>query len=215
MNLTRAISSSFAALVLTIGRADGQTARPVVIYLHGRIVEEQGPTAVSQEFGPYLYQAILDSLRAGGFEVVSEVRPRNTDPDQFAARVAIQVDSLLKAGVGPTRIAVIGFSKGGGIAIRAAARIGRPELTFVFMAACGSGDGPALPVAGRMLSVIEASDSLGRSCATLFSKATPGSIKAEREIKTGLRHGAFYQPRSVWLEPVRAWIRRDPLPTAK
>jgi len=180
---------------------------PVVIYLHGRIIEEQGPAAVSPEFGPYRYHAILDSLRAGGFEVLSDLRPRGADPAQHAERVAGQVDSLIGAGVAPARIAVVGFSKGGGIAILASARLRRPDVTFVMLAACAEG-GTEPRIAGRVLSVFEESDPLGRSCRALFANGLPGTVSAERRIATGLQHGAFYQPRQEWLEPVRAWIRR-------
>jgi hypothetical protein len=185
-------------------------ASPVVIYLHGRIIEDQGPAAVSPEFGAYEYHAILDSLRAAGLVVLGEVRPRGTDMDRYAERVAAQVDSLLGAGVPPAGVAVIGFSKGGGIAMRASARLRRTDLTFVFLASCGGGD-PGLVVAGRILSVYEESDSLGRSCGPLFARARRGSVHSERQIRTGKGHGAFYRPRPEWLAPVRAWIRRVPL----
>jgi hypothetical protein len=184
-----------------------QSDQPVVIYLHGRIVEEQGPNAVSTEFGPYLYNAILDSLRSSGYQVWADLRPSGTDPDQYAERVANQLDSLIHAGVAPHRISVIGFSKGGGIAIRASARLGRRDVGFVFLAACSNA--PAMSqVVGRILSVFEASDSLGRSCRPLFDAAKPGTIHEEVRIETGLRHGAFYQPRAAWLQPVRAWIEK-------
>jgi hypothetical protein len=182
----------------------------VVIYLHGRIIEEQGPDAVSPEFGAYEYRAILDSLRAGGFVVLSEVRPPGTDLDRYAERVAAQVDSLLRAGVPPARIAVVGFSKGGGIAIRTSARLRRTDLTFVFLASCGEGN-PGVVVAGRLLSVYEESDPLGRSCAPLFAGGRRGSIYSEHQTRTGLKHGAFYRPLREWLAPVRAWIGRVPL----
>ena len=195
------------ALALAPAHAAGQSqAAPVVIYLHGRVVEDQGPAAVSPEFGPYGYYAILDSLHASGFQVLSDLRPPGTDMAQYAARVAAQVDSLIQAGVPPARIAVVGFSKGGGIAIQTAARLQRPDIVFVFLAACSKG-ATTLRVAGRLLSVVEESDSLGRSCASLFARALPGSVHAELRIQTGLKHGAFYQPRQAWLAPVRAWIR--------
>ncbi len=200
------------SLMMVIGstRASAQSpaAAPIVIYLHGRIIEEQGPTAVSPEFGAYRYHAILDSLRAGGFLVLADVRPKGTDATQYAERVAGQVDSLLQAGISPARIAVVGFSKGGGIAILAAAQLRRTDVTFVFLAACTEGNADRV-IAGRVLSVFEESDRLGRSCEALVARALPGTVSAERQISTELKHGAFYQPRPEWLEPVRAWIRRS------
>jgi dienelactone hydrolase len=184
-----------------------RAARPVVIYLHGRIVEVQGPRALSPEFGEYAWQAIVDSLRASDFTVIADLRPASTDPDEYAARVASQVDSILKTGVAPSRLAVVGFSKGAGIAIRASARLRRTDLTFVFMGACPPDQPYTSVVAGRVLSVYEASDSLGQSCEKLLSAALPGSRHDERRIDTGRKHGAFYQPRLEWITPVREWIR--------
>ncbi|MGE0441689.1 MAG: alpha/beta hydrolase [Gemmatimonadales bacterium] len=181
--------------------------RPVAIYLHGRIIEDEGPVAVSPVYGRYDFPAVVDSLRASGFDVIAELRQPGTDIDTFAAHVAAQVDSLLAAGHSPNAVAVVGFSKGGGIAIRAAHRLRRTDLTFVILAACGDGTAPdGVHVAGQILSVIEASDEIGRSCAAAFGEALPGTRTAEVTIHTGLRHGAFYQPRPEWLGPVRDWI---------
>jgi len=190
----------------------GQTQhRPVVIYVHGRIIEDQGPSAVSPDFGPYRFYAIVDSLRASGYDVIAEQRPPNTDGNRFALHVALQVDSILAAGVPPSRVAVVGFSKGGGIAIRASARLGRGDITFVWMGACSPGGAPDLQPAGRILSIFEASDEIGQSCATLLQRASSGSVTAERKIDTGRRHGAFFTPRAEWLTLVRQWIDRRPL----
>jgi dienelactone hydrolase len=194
-------------ILLSVGSTTGAQppAAPVVIYLHGRIIEEQGPDAVSPEFGAYGYHAILDSLRAGGLQVVSDLRPRGADMDEFAARVVLQIDSLLKAGVAPALIAVVGFSKGGGIAMLASARLRRTDITFVFLASCGEANA-GFDLRGRLLSIYEESDPLGRSCSAVFARTPKGSVHSERRIATGLKHGAFYQPRSEWLEPVRAWV---------
>lgn len=200
-----------AVLMLLVGgSAIGaqSPAAPVVIYLHGRIIEDQGPAAVSPEFGAYGYHAILDSLRASGFQVLSDLRPRGAGMDESAARVARQVDSLLKAGVTPARIAIVGFSKGGGIAMLASARLRRSDITFVFMASCGEANAE-LDLRGRLLSIYEESDPLGRSCSAVFARTPKESVHAEHQIATGLKHGAFYEARPEWLEPVRAWIRRN------
>ncbi|MFN0179248.1 MAG: hypothetical protein ACKVZ0_10650 [Gemmatimonadales bacterium] len=197
-----------AALAACPVPALAQPARsgPVVVYLHGRIIEEQGPDAVSPEFGRYAYHAILDSLRSTGATVLAEVRPKGTDPEQYAAKVAGQVDSLVKAGVPPERITVVGFSKGGGIAMLASARLARTDVRFVFLAICSGDGGANLRVAGRILSVFERSDPVGQSCRSLLERALPGSVHDEHPIETGLKHGAFYRPIPEWLGPVRAWI---------
>lgn len=196
-----------AALVVVICASPAPA--PTVIFLHGRIVEEGGERPTSPEFGVYEYQAILGRLRAAGFTVLSERRPQGTDIDQYARHIVDQVNGLIAAGTPPASITVAGFSKGGGIAIVSSSLLGNPSVNFVFMAACGdwASDRPDFHVTGRMLSLYEASDDLGRSCAPLFSREGRGSVHDERELNLGLRHGTFFQPRPEWIDPLIDWIR--------
>jgi hypothetical protein len=199
------------ALLGTSGHA--QAAPRYVIYLHGRIVEEQGRRPTDPAFGTYEYDAILDSLRRAGFVVLSDQRPPGTDSDSFAAHVAQQVDSLLRLGVSPHAITVIGFSKGGWMAILASSRLQNPAISFVFMGACGpwAFERPGLHVTGRLLSLYETSDSLGISCAPMFARRGSGSQSREIALSLGLGHGTFFQPRWAWLGPALAWAQgRDP-----
>ena len=205
------LSLFLLALLVTSGQA--QAAPRYVIYLHARIVEEAGRRPTDRAFGTYEYDAILDSLRRAGFVVLSDQRPPRTDSDSFATHVAQQVDSLLRLGVPPRAISVIGFSKGGWIAILASSRLQNPAISFVFMGACGpwAFERPDLHVTGRLLSVYETSDSLGVSCAPMFTRRGPGSRSREIALSLGLGHGTFFQPRSAWLAPAIAWAQgRDP-----
>jgi len=180
-----------------------------IIYLHGRIIEDQGPRPTHPTYGVYEYRKILEELAADGAVVVSEERAPNTDMDEFAAHAADQVRRLLDAGVPPERISVVGFSKGGGIAIRTSALTRNSRVNFVFLAACGNGDfsGVDLRVWGRILSIYEASDQIGRSCSGLFDKAGETGTRSEIEIHVGEQHGTFYRPHAEWLDPVRRWVR--------
>lgn len=177
-----------------------------VIYLHGRIIEDKGPRPTHEQWGVYEYRKILETLAAAG-TVISEQRRSGTDVDQFAEHVAGQVRALLAAGVPPEHITVIGFSKGGGIAIRTSARLKNDKVNFVFLASCSAG-GSDLDVRGRILSIYEASDDAGRSCAPLFAKSKSPGERKEVRIETGGGHGAFYRPRQEWTAPVLAWIKR-------
>ena len=185
------------------------TAR-YLIYLHGRIIEDKGPRPRDEKWGVYEYRQILEALAADGEIVISEQRPPNTDMDRFAGHVKEQVGQLLRAGVPPEHVAIVGFSKGGGIAMRASALLKNPRLNFVFLAACGDGDfkDSSLKVWGRFLSIIEASDDIGRSCASLFDKSGPTGHHSEIRIDIGDGHGAFYRPHKEWIVPLRDWIRR-------
>lgn len=185
------------------------SAARYVIYLHGRIIEDQGPRPTHEQWGTYEYQRILETLSAGGVTVISEQRPPATDMDAFAEKVAGQVRALLSAGVPAEHITVVGFSKGGGIATRASALLKNDKVSFVFLAACGSGDFSKVDrdVRGRILSIYEETDDVGRSCAQLFAKSTGKGERKEIKIETGKGHGAFYQPRKEWTDPVLAWVR--------
>ena len=94
-----------------------------VIYLHGRIIEDEGTRPVSPVFGVYEYEETLEALAQAGLNVIAEVRSSNTDAVQYAVRVADQVNELLEEGVPPEHITVMGFSKGGAIAIFASTHL--------------------------------------------------------------------------------------------
>lgn len=181
-----------------------------LIYLHGRIVEEKGRRPVDERFGIYEYPQILDTLASSGAEVISEQRPRGTDFREFGSRVADQVRRLLAAGVPAERIAVVGFSKGGAIAMVASARLADPRVTFVLLGSCGDWvkGRDDVDVRGRILSIYEASDELGTSCEPLFAQASEPGEHREIRIDTGAGHGAFFRPRPEWLDPLFQWVER-------
>jgi hypothetical protein len=182
-----------------------------LIYLHGRIVEEKGRRPTDERFGVYEYPRILDTLAASGAEVISEQRPGGTDFRAFGAHVADQVRRLVAAGVPAERIAVVGFSKGGAIAMIASALLDDPRVTFVFLGSCGDWvqGRDDVDVRGRILSIYEASDELGTSCEPLFAQAGDPGEHREIRIDTGAGHGAFFRPRSEWLDPLFQWVERQ------
>lgn len=182
-----------------------------LIYLHARIIEEQrSPRPADERFGPYEYQQILDTLAASGAEVIAEQRAPGTDFRQFGAHVAEQVRQLLAAGVPAERIAVVGFSKGGAIAMVASALLQDPRIAFVFLGPCGDWvkGRDDVNVRGRILSIYEGSDELGTSCEPLFAQASDPGEYRELRIETGAGHGAFYRPRPEWLAPLLRWVER-------
>src|SRR5687767_1995638 len=89
--------------------------RPIVYYLHGKIVEDLGPRGVSPRFGAYDYSGIVDAFRKAGVDVISEVRPKDTDPSAYADRLVADIRGKVEAGVPPSQITVVGASKGSAI----------------------------------------------------------------------------------------------------
>jgi hypothetical protein len=180
-----------------------------VIYLHGRIIEDLGPRPTHPTWGVYEFQQILETIAASGAVVIGEQRPASTDVEVYARHVVNQAQTLLRAGVPAERVSIVGFSKGGVIAIRASALLQHPTINFVFLAACGDGDfsHTDITISGRILSVYETSDEIGRSCAGLFAKAGAGQ-HVELPVSLGRQHGTFFRPEPAWVTPVVAWIRR-------
>ena len=199
-----------AAMSAQICDGDEVPLAPIIFYLHGQIVEGQGPRPVHERWGLYDYPAVVDALGSSGAKVISEVRARGTDVTQYANRVADEIEALISDGVSPERIVVVGFSKGGGIAIFVSDRLNRPEVRFILLAACSDwlSSVPNVRLTGHVLSVIERSDTLGRSCKELAKRNDELSSFQEVKIRTGKEHGAFYLPRQEWLDPVLDWINR-------
>ncbi len=191
--------------------ADVDPDRRYLIYLHNMWMESRGPDLPHPRFGVYEYQEILQALAAPGLVVISEVRPPRSDPHQFARRVSNQITTLLGAGVPPQHVTVVGFSKGGAIAILASSELADDRVNFVFLAACGSWveSAPGVEARGRMLSIREASDDLVESCAGLFARAPSTATSQELVVHLGGGHGAFFRPHAEWVDPIIDWATTD------
>lgn len=178
-----------------------------LIYLHGAIIERAGVRPTHPKFGVYEYQKIVEAFAERGFVVISEARPNGTDGMFYAATVADQVRALINGGVPPEHITVVGFSKGGGIAIAASSMLANDDVNFVFMAACNPwlDSHPEIVGRGRMLSLRESSDELAGSCESFFGRSPSPHDQSELLLELGGGHGAFYRPRPEWIDPVVEW----------
>jgi len=184
-----------------------------LFYLHGRIIEDQGPSAIDSihGFGAYQYENILNTFRENNFVVISEVRKKNTDVQEYANKMIRQVDSLLQVGVTAGNITVVGASKGAAIAMLTSTLLKNKDINFVFIAGCNDDNFKRLPpikFCGNILSVYERSDDIAGSCTpikNLSSQLVPHY--KEIELNTGLKHGFLYQPLVEWVEPVIQWAK--------
>ncbi len=204
---TASSAAQTGSIDVSVPESPDATSR-YVFYLHGQIIETQGRRPTHPQFGIYEYDEVLRAFARSGAEVISEQRPPNTDVGAYAQKVVDQVHALRDAGVPLTNITVVGFSKGGRIAI-AISSILQDPIQYVFLAACGAGvfEVAELRVRGRVLSIYEASDEIGVSCEPLLSRSPAVTESKEVRIDTGARHGAFYQPRRDWLSPVLEWLK--------
>jgi hypothetical protein len=181
-----------------------------LFYLHGRIIEDQGPQGISPVHGRYDYPGILAAFRTRGFEVISEVRPANTEVGAYADRVVREVEGLIARGVDPSRITIVGASKGAVIASLVSTRLRRASVRYVLLANCNEWlirtHDPHL--SGEVLSIYEASDDVGSSCRPLAARSPALRRFAEVRLETGLGHGMVYRPLEAWVRPASDWARR-------
>jgi pimeloyl-ACP methyl ester carboxylesterase len=180
-----------------------------LFYLHGYIVEAGNTRPVSPKFGVYEYGEILETFRRGGFIVISEARKKDPEIEPYAAKVAEQVRRLLKAGVPPKHITVVGASQGSWIAMLASTYLQNRGVGFVFIAACSADEGflKMVNLHGDVLSIYEKSD-LAQSCQNYRADATGISRWKEVEVNTGLKHGFLFRPTREWVEPTIDWAKR-------
>ena len=179
-----------------------------IFYLHGCIIEEEGPQPVHKRFGLYDYPAIVEALGADGATVTSEIRDNGTKAHEYAQLIVDQVEDLIASGNAPGGITVVGFSKGGSIAIYTSWLLDHEDVNFVFIAACADwlSSIPELKISGNIFSIYEKSDTLAGSCASLASRNKDLSSFTELALSTGKEHGTFYLPGEEWVEPLLAWI---------
>lgn len=201
-----------------------------LIYLPGQAVEVDGPDAMNRYFGKvYQMSAISKAFAEKGFHVIAEARPRGTQIDTYAKKVAEQVAKLRAGGVAARNIAVVGHSKGGVMAFVAAGELSDPDVSYVVLAGCAMphvqrignenprADFERLLVAykgrfkGRMLSMHDAAEEDFRSCKELTS-SNPELKFDEQVIQSGspakTAHAIFFAPEAVWFAPLMQWITR-------
>lgn len=178
-----------------------------VIYSHGRIVEGNDPEPISPQYGQYDFPGIKQALfSAGGFNLIAFQRPKSSD-DAYANTLKSWVRRLIDAGVKPSRITLIGFSRGGQLTALASNDLASEGINTALLAICEDGDvshATGLVLGGNLLSIYETSDGPG-SCRKLSARSHLKSFK-EIAISTGKKHGAFFQPLPQWIGPLKAWI---------
>ncbi len=181
-----------------------------VLYLHGNIVQRHGKNAVSPEYGPYMFDEIVVALGRSGANVHAPVRTGNPSNEASAQQVVAFVEELLKSGVSPTHITVVGASQGSIIAMLVSETLKNPALKFVLMGACNDWVRNEInpDLYGHILSIYEVGDPYGASCEPLTANKPGVSSFKEHRLSTGLSHGFLYSPLPAWIEPTLLWSAR-------
>jgi hypothetical protein len=182
-----------------------------LFYLHGRIIEEKGIRPTDERYGVYEYEAILQALADKGFVVISEARPKGTDAKQYAPKVVGQIAALLKAGVLPQHVTVIGASKGAIITMLVSTLLKNRDVNFVIMSNCNDWalKNFEVDLYGNVLSIYDINDEYGETCQKFFERATGLNRRKEIELKIGTGHAILYQPLKEWIDPAVEWARQQ------
>lgn len=212
-DLDRLVKSTLLSLLLLLllsccATDQQQPGQKHVIYLHGRIVELQGPNAVHPTYGAYHYQEIIDALSLPGVLVHHEIRDADTNFYEFANRTSSLIDSLISAGAKPSAITVVGASKGAVIAMQVAHQNAAP-IRYVLLGANNESleAQQDWSLHGHILGIYETSDQIaGLSYDHWMKRSTNASSFEQLPISTGLGHGFLYQPYEEWLKPTWAWM---------
>lgn len=181
-----------------------------IFYLHGKIIEDQGTNAVSDKFGPYKFDDIVNKLKETGAIVHADVRDNQTDFDENCQKISKQISQIVQSGVPPNLISVIGASKGAVMAMQISSATVYP-INYVLLGANNDAIEQANKwiLQGNVLGIYETTDEIaGKNYDYWINRSKQTSHFKQLEIKTGLGHGFIYSPRVEWLDPTLEWIKK-------
>ncbi|RXR34792.1 alpha/beta hydrolase [Flavobacterium piscinae] len=180
-----------------------------IFFLHNRFLEEHELNEAHPEFGRVEYKEIVGEFEKNGFKVITEKRNGNVNARDYAVGIVNQIDSLLKKGVEPKRITIVGTSKGGYIAQYVSTLANNSELNFVFVACFRNSDLieiPEINFCGNILNIYEKTDPFGVS-ALKRKENSSCEIRhfKEIELNTKMGHGFLFKPLKEWIKPTIKW----------
>ena len=185
-----------------------------IFFIHNKFLENNVSGTLEPKYGTRAeYNEIIYSFKKDGFVVISEKRKPNTNGKDYATKVVRQIDSLLKKGVKPNHITVIGTSKGGYIAQYVSTFAKNPDLNFVFIGSYQNSDLKDLSeinFCGNILTIYEKTDSFGVSA---IKRKQSSQLKVnhfkEIELNTGLKHGFLYIASDKWIKTSKMWAKQN------
>lgn len=189
--------------------ASPDTTKHYLFYLHGLIVEVAGIRPKSEEHGYYEYRLILDELAKKGFFVISEARKKDTQLQPYAKKIAGQVKTLIKEGVPPQNIIIVGASKGGAIAAYVSTALKEKRLNYVILAGLFEKYlvDENLKLYGNVLSIHDRSDKLGITPQKYFQRSEGLGNFEEIILDLDKGHGIIYKPYREWIDPMEKWLQ--------
>ena len=190
-----------------------QSKKKYIYYLHGRIIEIQGKDAISEQYGKYEFDSIVTALSDKDHIVIAKVRTENVDYIDYANKISKEIDSLVKIGIEPVNITIIGASKGAIIASHISDRNLNP-INYVLLAGNNvyQEKNNHWKFHGQVLCFYDLSDTIAGGNYDYWKNRENFTNKFEQiELKTHLGHGFLYKPLKEWIEPTRKWILNQEL----
>jgi hypothetical protein len=180
-----------------------------IFFFHNKFVEENDLSVAHPEYGKAEYKEIVNSFKKDNFIVFSEKRKKNTNAAKYAEKIVKQIKKLIKEGVSPNKITVIGTSKGGYIAQYVSTYLANPDVNFVFIGCFMDRDieeSPDINFCGNILTIYEKSDIYGVD-ATKRKETSKLKINHFKQIElhTNLKHGFLYKALDEWIAPSKKW----------
>jgi len=192
---------------------NAQEENRYLFFLHNRFLETHGLDEAHPVHGIVEYQEIIAHFEDQGLQVIHEKRKGNVDAREYASKVVLQIDSLIKHNISPSHITVVGTSKGGYIAQYVSTIANNPNLNFVFIASFNHQDiqnFPEINYCGNILSIHEKSDTnMGSALARKESSSCKIAQWKEIQTDTGLGHGFLFKAMDDWLLPTVRWAKGD------
>ncbi|MFB6456945.1 hypothetical protein ACE38W_16860 [Chitinophaga sp. Hz27] len=188
----------------------GQQQQHYIFFLHNKWLQEHALNEAHPTYGVAEYNHILQKLEDKNTVVITEKRKPGTAETTYAMKVKKQVDSLIKKGILPENITVIGTSQGGYIAQYVSYFAKNPRLKFVFIGASFRDDDlekdKNFKLYGKILSITEKSDEgqVPLSQEQRFIRSDIHSFK-EITLTTGLHHGFLFKALDEWIAPAKQW----------
>ena len=109
--------SGFAGEIFSIFPEHINPNGKYVFYSHGLIVEGDNSSPEHPRWGVYDYPSVIQALSHTEHYLIAYHRPKNTEPNAFAQKLADDVLQLINKGVKPHNISLVGFSRGGAITL--------------------------------------------------------------------------------------------------
>lgn len=154
------------------------------------------------------HTAIIQAFESEGF-IVDTYAYTNESRVDYAHNIADRIHGLIREGVDPAKISVMGAGWGSDVALLASAVTGNRQVNYVVLGSCNSElkDQPGMHLTGNVMALHDAGTT-SQSCRPLFTGSP--RLSARRDIKLSSSFGGalFDTAHSEWTKPATEWMRQ-------